>query len=75
MNFFVDSLQCYLKRVFLLYADDKVLFAKSIWLSKTVYQKLQDQNRQSCSAALKESPECLNYRVNKTEHTFDKSAT
>ena len=43
----------------------------SIWLSKTVYQKLQDQYRQSWSAALNESPKCLNYRIIKTEHKFE----
>ena len=43
----------------------------SIWLSKTVYQKLQDQYKQSWSAALNESPKCLNYRIIKTEHKFE----
>ena len=43
----------------------------SIWLSKTVYQKLQDQYRQSWLAALNESPKCLNYRIIKTEHKFE----
>ena len=37
-------------------------------LSKTVYQKLQDQYRQSWSASLYESQKCLNYRIIKTEH-------
>ena len=43
----------------------------STWLSKTIYQKLQDQYRQSGSAALNESPKCLNYRIIKTEHKFE----
>ena len=30
LNIFDDSLQCYLKLVFLLYIDDMVLFAESI---------------------------------------------
>ena len=43
----------------------------TIWLSKTVYQKLQGQYRQSWLAALNESPKCLNYRIIETEHKFE----
>ena len=43
----------------------------SNWLSKIVYQNLQDWYRQSWSAVLNESSKCLNYKIIKTEHNFE----
>ena len=43
----------------------------SNWQSKTAYQKLQDQYRQSRSPASNKSPKCLNYRIIRTEHKFE----
>lgn len=41
------------------------------WLSKTVFQKNQDQFKQTWSALLNESSKCTNYRIFKTEHKFE----
>ena len=41
VNIFVDWLQCYLKRVFLPYADDMVLFAKSMEELQDLYDKFK----------------------------------
>lgn len=44
----------------------------SNWLANTVFQKNQDQFKQSWSALLNESSKCVNYRMFKTEHKFEK---
>jgi hypothetical protein len=48
------------------------MFPNSLWLSSSIKQRTQDQFRQTWFQTVNQSSKCKNYRIFKTQHSFEK---